>query len=132
MHCLQGPRTSEILFAFEAKTHYPGARFSVHVCLGRAPGQCVFVASNPERNSLAVCPYSKDKKNFCISLRFFTQIVKRTYLLLFVTYSLPLQQNENLHILETWQRIMPTLQKIKSLLMTKQMISSSKLVALNS
>ena len=48
--------------------------------------------------------YSKDKKKkFCISYRFFTQIVKRTYLLLFVTYSLPLQQNENLHILETCQ-----------------------------
>ena len=36
------------------------------------------------------------------TFRFFTKIAKRTYILLFVTYSLPLQQNENLHILETW------------------------------
>ena len=50
-------RGNEMRFAFEAKTHYPGARFSVHPWWRRAPGKCVFVASNPEGNSETRAPY---------------------------------------------------------------------------
>ena len=45
-------------FAFEAKTHFPGARFSVHPWWRRAPGKCVFVASNPEGISETRAPYT--------------------------------------------------------------------------
>ena len=54
-------RGNEMRFAFEAKTHYPGARFSVHPWWRRAPGKCVFVASNPEGISETRAPYSTNE-----------------------------------------------------------------------
>ena len=54
-------RGNEMRFAFEAKTHFPGAHFSVHPWWRRAPGKCVFVASNPEGISETRAPYTLER-----------------------------------------------------------------------
>ena len=46
------PRTKEKRSGFEAKIHYPGARFSARLCLDAGRGSVFFVASNPERISV--------------------------------------------------------------------------------
>ena len=44
-------------FGFEAKTHYPGARFSVHLCLDARRGSVSFVASNAKLNPVTGSVY---------------------------------------------------------------------------
>ena len=58
-------RGNEMRCAFKAKTHYPGARFSVHPWWRRAPGKGVFVALNPEGISETRAPYYNWMESYC-------------------------------------------------------------------
>ena len=58
-HRFQTEKVTEIIFAFEAETvtHYPGARFSVHLCLDASRGSVFYVASNAKLISVTRRPY---------------------------------------------------------------------------
>ena len=56
--CSFAKRTKEKRSGFEAKTHYPGARFSARLCWDAGRGSVFFVASNPERISVTRRAYS--------------------------------------------------------------------------